>query len=216
MSQIAATVLSIGFFLWWPSPKPGHLRLVLRTYDAFGVTAGEMHQARITVDDLLRPASVHAEWRACPAARLSHRADEPGCGELAGDELVVRIVAATPAIAPASLGSALFDAGAGVLATVYADRVVSLADRARGDPGRLLGRVIAHELGHLLLTGATHGSGGLMRPRWLVGEMRDERPLDWRWSSREIVDIARAVESRTVPVTTTVSTCRTGAKCPRR
>ena len=102
----------------------------------------------------------------------------------------MRIVAATPAIAPSSLGSALFDAGAGVLATVYADRVVSLADRARVDPGRLLGRVIAHELGHLLLSGPTHGPGGLMRPRWSVSEMRDERPLDWRWSSREIVAIA--------------------------
>jgi hypothetical protein len=54
-----------------------------------------------------------------------------------------------------------------------------------------------------------------MRPRWSVSELRDERPLDWRWSPREIVAIARAVESRTVPVTTTVPTCRTDAKCPR-
>jgi hypothetical protein len=80
----------------------------------------------------------------------------------------------------------------------------------------LLGRVIAHEIGHLLLSGAPHEAAGLMRSRWSENEVRDQRLLDWRWSSQDIVDIARAVESRTVPVTTTASTCRTGAKCPRR
>jgi hypothetical protein len=216
MTPILASALALCFSCSWFPSNSGHLPLVLRTYDAFGVSAGEMRQARVTVDDLLRPASVHAEWRECSAARFSQRAGEPPCGDLAVDELVLRIVAATSATVPSSLGSALLDARGGVLATVYADRVRSLAARARVNPGQLLGRVIAHEIGHLLLSGAPHAASGLMRPRWSESEMRNERWLDWRWSSREIMDIARAVESRTVPVTTTVSTCRIGAKCPRR
>lgn len=222
MPQFTASVAAMYLLSSLLSSHPGKLHIVLRTYDAFGVAAGEMDEARVTVDDLLRSASVHVEWRACPAARPSSDAGEPPCGDLASAELMVRIVAATPATTPSSLGSALLDPGGGVLATVYADRVGWLADRLCVAPGRLLGRVIAHEVGHLLLGAPAHGSRGLMRARWSASEMRNERALDWRWSSQEIMDLARAVESRTpaatanTPVTTTVPTCRSGATCPRR
>jgi hypothetical protein len=37
--------------------------------------------------------------------------------------------------------------------------------------GRLAGRVIAHELGHLLLDSAAHSTGGLMRARFVHGDV---------------------------------------------
>jgi hypothetical protein len=37
--------------------------------------------------------------------------------------------------------------------------------------GRLAGRVIAHELGHLLLDSASHSDAGLMRARFLHGDV---------------------------------------------
>jgi hypothetical protein len=43
----------------------------------------------------------------------------------------------------------------------------------------LLGRAIAHEIGHLLLGTASHACAGLMRARWLTGELQRDWPLDW-------------------------------------
>ena len=47
--------------------------------------------------------------------------------------------------------SSLDQASAGVLATVFLDRVEWLAFEAGADIALLLGRVAAHELGHLLM-----------------------------------------------------------------
>jgi hypothetical protein len=38
--------------------------------------------------------------------------------------------------------------------------------------GELLGYVVIHELGHLLLGKGSHSSVGLMRAKWEVGELR--------------------------------------------
>ncbi len=66
---------------------------------------------------------------------------------------------AAPASTPGSLGFSFVDIGrkAGTLATVFADRVQALAAIAGVDDGELLGRVIAHEIAHLLI--------GTSRPR---------------------------------------------------
>jgi hypothetical protein len=63
-------------------------------------------------------------------------------------------------------GSALLPANDefGVVANVYADRTRELADRREFEV--ILGRVIAHELGHLLLGKNAHSAAGIMHARW--------------------------------------------------
>lgn len=48
-------------------------------------------------------------------------------------------------------------------AYVFVERVTLLADRRRIDAGDLLGHVMAHEIGHLLLPAHSHSASGLMR-----------------------------------------------------
>jgi hypothetical protein len=74
---------------------------------------------------------------------------------------------------------------AGTLATIYLDRIDSLAGEAKVDSGRLLGRAIAHEVGHLLLGTHDHAHAGLMRARWLTPELQRDWPLDWKLSDPE-------------------------------
>ena len=69
--------------------------------------------------------------------------------------------------------------GKGVLATIYIDRVNWMAEQAGVDAGALLGRAIAHELGHLLMATGAHGSNGLMRPVWSQSEIRRRQIDDW-------------------------------------
>jgi hypothetical protein len=75
-------------------------------------------------------------------------------------ERIVRIMNAPANLPPrmgTALGNALVDSGTntGVLATIYADRIAR-ASAGQMDRALLFGRVIAHELGHLLLGVTAH------------------------------------------------------------
>ncbi len=67
--------------------------------------------------------------------------------------------------------------GAGYLADAYFQSVQDLAGRHQIDAEVLLGFVIAHELGHLLL-GPGHAPDGVMRARWNISELK---ALRQRW-----------------------------------
>jgi hypothetical protein len=109
----------------------------------------------------------------------------PGHGEL-----MVRLVRST-AQSPTGddeLGTALVDpaTGTGILATVYVDRVERLARTSEGDLGALLGRAMAHEIGHLLMGQASHAARGLMRPRWTRAEIVRNARADWRFDASDL------------------------------
>jgi hypothetical protein len=69
-------------------------------------------------------------------------------------------------------GSALLptNEGFGVVANVYADRTRELADRREFEV--ILGWVIAHELGHLLLGEHGHAAAGIMHARWRARDLK--------------------------------------------
>jgi hypothetical protein len=66
-----------------------------------------------------------------------------------------------------SLGFAVRGANSsGRVAYVFYDRVVPLARDHQMSDASLLGVVIAHEIGHLLLPYGSHSPGGLMQGQW--------------------------------------------------
>jgi hypothetical protein len=67
--------------------------------------------------------------------------------------------------------------GEGYMADAYLDAIQDLAERHGGDAGVLLGFVMAHELGHLLL-GPGHAPAGVMRAAWGGKELKAMRQ---RW-----------------------------------
>ena len=112
---------------------------------------------------------------------------------------MVRIVATPSEISDDStLGFAMVDAraGSGVLSTVLADRIDSMARRTKSDGAVLLGRAIAHELGHLLLGSVSHSQHGLMRAHWTDSEVELNRQLDWIFSNREEVTMRSNLVAR--------------------
>jgi len=115
---------------------------------------------------------------------------------LSARELIVRIVTAPRIISrdPEALGYSDVDVQArrGTLATVFADRVHTLATERYFDEGTLLGRAIAHEIGHLLLGVVAHPKTGLMRGYWVT----DIRLGDWTFSSAEGTGMREGLASR--------------------
>ena len=171
----------------------GWTSVVVRVYDANGVLAGTNRLALDQARKALEAASIDVIWRMCPASPSCDAAMAPG-------ELAIRIVRApvplhqTPTL---PLGDALIDTsrGTGVLATVYIDRIVRLAANAGVDCRALLGRAIAHELGHLLLATTTHGPVGLMRAYWSQEEVRRGQPRDWTFAPTELAAMRRHAEA---------------------
>jgi hypothetical protein len=71
------------------------------------------------------------------------------------------------------------DARADAMATIFDEQVQTVAGRANVDRSELLGRALAHELGHLLLRVTGHSRTGLMRAVWTDTELEQNRPEDW-------------------------------------
>ena len=170
--------------------------LVVRIYDAFGVPSGDLNTVQTITSAILRDAGIDLVWRNC--AGLDEQATT-ACQEVLGPaELVVRILASRSQRVPNSLGYSLVDVQrrAGWIATMYADRVRALATESAFDFGKLLGRSIAHEIGHLLLGTSDHSNRGLMRGNWSTTELKRDQRWDWDLSQSEAAQMRLALATR--------------------
>jgi hypothetical protein len=166
------------------------LPLVVRTYDTVGLSSPTLERAHVSAGAALAAIGIESIWRACHASDC--------VSTLEADELAVRLVTATPLSERGSLGFAAVDVGhrAGTLATVFVDRIEALARQASVDPGMLLGRAIAHEIGHLILGTTNHAKFGLMRAAWKTDELRREMPLDWIFSAEQGAEMRARLAAR--------------------
>jgi hypothetical protein len=170
-----------------------NLQLVVRVYDSVGVPPADVERARASVGAILANVGIDPIWRPCHASTCT--------GPIKPHEVVLRVVRSSPGSAKDSLGSSLIDVSqhAGSLGTIYADRVRALATQAGVDEGELLGRAIAHEIGHMLIGTSEHSRVGLMRAVWVTSELRRARRSDWMFSGREGAELRQRLEARTLP-----------------
>jgi len=104
-------------------------------------------------------------WKNC---RTQSEPDLDRC-EPATDrtQLVLHIEHQSRALFTDAFGvSWLGDDGWGRYCDVFYDRILMLHREGRASEGTILGMVVAHELGHLLLGSNSHSDSGIMRPKW--------------------------------------------------
>jgi hypothetical protein len=163
--------------------------LVIRVYDNAGVNVTERAKAIARADAILSRADLDVEGIEC-APRKRGR-PSPVCDTpVTAAELVVRLLNASPSdntgVSRQGLGYALIDAtGTGTIATVFIDRVTLLANDARLDQATVLGRAMAHEIGHLLLGSNEHSEAGIMRDGWTAQQIISSKPQDWLFLPRQ-------------------------------
>ncbi|HLG57168.1 MAG TPA: hypothetical protein VI485_17640 [Vicinamibacterales bacterium] len=207
----ALAIVSVTVLLW-PSIAAGAVtgwtNVVVRIYDANGAMPGTNQAALDLAGRTLAAASIDVVWKRCantPRAVAGALASQTAPGRcdapMVPGELAIRIVRSRMPEGyhgTLPLGDALIDtrAGAGVLATIYIDRVLWLAREAHADSQALLGRAIAHELGHLLLATSGHGPFGLMRAFWSQEEVRRGQGPDWTFAPAELAAIRAQVTRR--------------------
>jgi hypothetical protein len=175
------------------------LRIVIRTYDAPS-TAGDLAPALAAARTILEDAGIAITWVSCDTVFM-RRDEDPCLAPLAANELAIRFVRLAPRQTPhdlVALGDALVDTRlrTGSLATIYIERVSTLARRCGVDVRTLLGRAMAHEIGHLLLGTAAHAASGVMRAAWSPHTLRSERAEYWTFAPQEAGSMRDAVRVR--------------------
>jgi hypothetical protein len=173
---------------------PGIDELIVRTYDPGGLLAERIVTARQAADEILRRAGVSLRWRHCDFVDAESQTSDGACpGPLAANEVVVRIATAPGTFSPGVLGFTYIDhsANRSWLATMFADRITATADRVRLPLEVLTGRVMAHELGHLLMEQPGHAKAGFMRAVWGDEMLQRNHPSDWVFAPREAGRVRR-------------------------
>ncbi len=179
----------------WAAPAVVTAQTVtVRTYNNFGVSADDLAAARPHVEMVFNEAGIAVTWVDCWYRDKEVSESATLCRQpLKANEVILRLQAANPLPGKryVSMGFALVNLPEGVpfLATVYADLVRTVARDAHLDFSRLLGRAIAHELGHLLLDTNRHADNGLMRAGWSNAELRENAKADWAFRADEIAVI---------------------------
>jgi hypothetical protein len=211
------------------------LLLTARFYSLPDVPATDRRAAAEVAANILHEAGIDLRWSDCNDRHAPRgRATVPACPTPPGpDEVIVRFVTAgSPNVSGTPVGESLGDAfvdtaaASGSLATVYVDRVAMMSRASGVDAGTLLGRVAAHEIGHLLLGTTSHGSTGLMRAAWSTTMLQRRIANDWRFSRLDAAAAregalrrastvqARAGDQTPVIVPCVESTALAPAMCP--
>jgi hypothetical protein len=161
--------------------------IVIRVVDSFGMPATSLLRAENEAHAILQRVGLEVSWVDCSQNKAVGVAD---CQRPVGrGELVVRLAEsrAKPGSGSVAMGYSVVDSTArhSCFASVSVDLVESVAGAAGVDARSLLGRAIAHEVGHLLLNTSHHSSAGLMRALWTRVELQRNSSADWQFAKKE-------------------------------
>ena len=204
-ARVIAATLSILWNVPLAAMDPEAPVVRIRILDYARIANDVIAQAQQQVTDIYEIIGVQMRWQVtvCPPVPSSSVADT-----LAAPSDFVLIVPSPKMsrrlnVAPNVLGMAIVPPqGGGQIAYVLFDRVTRVARAARSDVTDVLGRVMAHEIGHLMLPDGSHSGSGLMRADWNIRELR--RPLHpgFKFTIPEVESIRRRVR-RSAPVPST-------------
>ncbi|HEY0284349.1 MAG TPA: hypothetical protein VGC23_03100 [Vicinamibacterales bacterium] len=199
--QIVATALALIGTTWTlalAETREGQLsELSVHTYNYSGVSADDLAAARRHVEAIFERATITISWRDCRTSGRDAADVLPNCPtDRRPNEVMLRIMtSSTPGLDRAtSLGFSLVNrenAHSAWLSSVFTNRVAVLASQTGIDPTLLLGRAIAHEIGHLLIGSTDHARAGLMRAFWSHAELTHGGGSEWVFLEKE----ARAMRS---------------------
>jgi hypothetical protein len=171
---VAVATMALGLWVGVTTEVHGQgadasLALVIQLRNFARVAPGDVKALQREVERIFRSAGVGIRWHE-PDAHVSARGAEPG------RPIVVDLIRGatlgpdgTPAIV---LGQAARETDR---AWVFVNRVRTQASNTPVDVNLLLARVVAHEIGHLLLPAGVHGERGLMQACMDIGQLAFDR-----------------------------------------
>ena len=162
---IFALLLSIGLQICAAAQNTP--QLIVNVYDDVGVPQSTLARAEAAAEDVYRKSDITIVWNHCTPA--------PQGGCMVADDIPafsMRIVAHSRDLPSQDFGVAFVgEDGVGQQADVFYPAIENFAGGSSATAS-LLGHVIAHELGHLLLGLGAHSTAGIMKGHWQAAELR--------------------------------------------
>ena len=174
----------------------GELAVTIQIHDYCHVSSGSLTRAREVVTAMYERIGVRTEWIGVVEQREGRpgpaRRDDVSRIPIAQVTLIILTpkMAARGHVSEGALGfAAVPDEGMGRIAYAIYDRVRVTAARAAMNEDDLLGFVMAHEIGHLMLPRGAHAETGLMRGRWDVRDFQRTDVLTLGFSPEQASEI---------------------------
>jgi len=144
-------------------PGPATTITVL-VYNYVRVSPGMLAAAEREANKILGAAGAWATWVDCLERPVAPDSKELCSKGWTAQTPGLRLIPGTNKFRGAEYGYTAIP----VLATIYYEKIARRAHRDNADPDLpvLLGCVMAHELGHLLLGDPGHSATGIMQPQW--------------------------------------------------
>ena len=158
--------LMLSVVLWAGAARAangGNAKITVLVNDEVRVAPAVLSRAEDETVRIFRLAGIEIAWVNCNAG-----AEPDPCAQFLGaNQFMVHIVQSGVTRTKCVLGeSFLGEDGTGKYADVYFERIQWAHREFEADVAQLLGRVSAHELGHLLLGTHAHSAVGIMKPQW--------------------------------------------------
>lgn len=150
------------------SKPAGEIRI--RVYDYVSVEARTLKKAEKEAARLLRAAGVRVKWLDCEILREDPPQNHPCAAPLTATDIHLRIydraMASRTPVRAGCVGVSLVADGFDSIGAVFYHRAMELKRQLGVPLAPILGTVIAHEVGHLLLDSTNHAKSGLMSAHW--------------------------------------------------
>jgi hypothetical protein len=150
-------------------------QIVVRVYDLAGIPNSTLTEALKVTEKIFRRAKIETVWLDCSTSkqRQPHACGDPQAPTTLTLEVVPQSIAARYDSPKNGFGFATLPRGQfGVQACVYFHRARELSRRRPQSLGSILGHMMAHEVGHLLLAYSGHVDGCIMAGLWGPNELR--------------------------------------------
>src|SRR6266481_3529756 len=168
-SKIAFDFERRRFFWELPSLPPA---ITVAIYDDMHLSPQVLADAEDEAMRVYRKAGVAISWVECKSARMKAEADVRCQDSPSATHLNLRIVQHASKASDGVFGVAFLSAeGTGAYTDVSYNSAEELDQQWHVGLARLLGHVMAHELGHLLLGSNAHSRQGIMCPSWHGDEL---------------------------------------------
>jgi hypothetical protein len=170
--RIMSLIAILGIALLSGAQTQGYPQITVIVRPTAEVPIDLLSDAEDRAARIFEKAGVSVQWLNCfhrGGAFLEQACAEPPTRA----DLVIQVIPRARNAADLVFGMSFVDADGGVFADIFFDRVQQLhAQNPQISLSRLLGSVIAHELGHLLLGEHSHSSRGLMQAHWSSEQLK--------------------------------------------
>jgi hypothetical protein len=167
-SKVLVASLILGWTLmgWAETPLRQYPQLTVFVTDSAGAAEHLIADAERGAARVFHQAGVDVAWVNC-GMRAERPSDSRCDAPIMAADLVVRIVPRARTLPQRIFGVSFLANGRGVYADVFLDHIRQLREvDKQASLAAILGDVIAHELGHLLLGSNAHSREGIMQAHW--------------------------------------------------